>query len=129
MMERLLIINADDFGLSPGVSSGIVRAHLDGILTSTSYMVNFPWSEELAPLLQQAPDLGVGVHLNLTTGSPVLPPQQVPSLVDEAGRFSKSLPRIQFRIKPDEALREWSAQVDKCSRLLGRLPTHLDTHR
>jgi len=128
-MDRLLIINADDFGLSEGVSSGIVRAHLEGVLTSTTYMVNFPWSEELAPLLDQAPELGVGVHLNLTTGSPVLPPEQVPSLVDVAGRFSKSLARVQFRIRPDEAFQEWSAQVEKCGRLLGRLPTHLDTHR
>lgn len=128
-MERLLIINADDFGLSDGVSSGIIRAHVDGILTSTSYMVNFPWAEELALMLSQAPALGVGVHLNLTTGSPVLPPEQVPSLVDGSGRFSKSLARIQFRIRPEEALREWSAQVEKCRRLLGRPPTHLDTHR
>lgn len=128
-MARYLIVNADDFGLSEGVSRGIIRAHREGILTSTTFMVNFPWAAEMAPLLQEAPDLGVGVHLNLTTGTPVLPLEQVPSLVSRAGRLSKSLLHIQFRIRPEDARREWSAQVEKAFRLLGRLPTHLDTHR
>ncbi len=128
-MPRSLIINADDFGLTEGVSRGIIRAHQEGILTSTTYMVNFPWAAEVAPLLKEAPNLGVGVHLNLTTGSPVLPPEQVPSLVDGQGRLSKSLSHILLRVRPEDARKEWSAQVEKAIRLLGRIPTHLDTHR
>lgn len=128
-MPRCLIVNADDFGLSEGVSRGIIRAHREGILTSTTFMVNFPWAEEMAPLLREAPDLGVGIHLNLTTGSPVLPPGQVPSLVNAEGRFSKSLLHALFRIDHEDAFREWSAQVEKGTHLLGGLPTHLDTHR
>lgn len=126
---RGLIVNADDFGLSPGVSRGILRAHREGIVTSTTFMVNFPWAAEMAELLRGAPRLGVGLHLNLTTGAPVLPPSQVPSLVGPDGRFRRSLLRLLRRLRPAEAEREWSAQVERFVALLGRLPTHLDTHR
>ncbi len=126
---RGLIINADDFGLSPGVSRGILRAHREGILTSTTFMVNFPWAAEMAALLGDAPNLGVGLHLNLTTGAPVLPPSDVPSLVGPDGRFGRNLLRLLRRLRPAEAEAEWSAQVERFVALLGRAPTHLDTHR
>lgn len=128
-MSRYLIINADDFGLTEAVSRGIIKAHREGILTSTTYMVNFPWSEEQAGMLAEAPHLGVGVHLNLTTGSPVLPPEQVPTLVTGHGRFSKAVLHLLSRVSVKEAQREWSAQVTKAIRILGRTPSHLDTHR
>lgn len=128
-MTRFLIVNADDFGLSPGVSRGIIQAHREGILTSTTFMVNFPWAAEMAPMLEEAPNLGVGLHLNLTTGGPVLPPEQVPSLVGRDGQFARSPWRILARIRPEEARREWAAQVEMGVALLGRTPTHVDTHR
>ncbi|MFZ5815097.1 MAG: carbohydrate deacetylase [Bacillota bacterium] len=128
-MTHYLIVNADDFGLTPGVSRGILRAHREGILTSTTFMTNLPWAPEMASLLREAPDLGVGIHLNITTGSPVLPPEQVPSLVVAGGRFSRSVVRLIARVRPEEVEREWAAQVDRGIALLGRLPTHLDTHR
>lgn len=128
-MARRLIINGDDFGLTPGVSRGILRAHREGLLTSTTFMVNFPWAEEMAALLQDAPGLGVGIHLNITTGGPVLPPTQVPSLVGPDGRFVRSTWRVLTRVRADEARLEWSAQVRRGIELLGRTPTHLDTHR
>lgn len=131
-MKRFLIINADDYGLTEGVSRGILRAHREGILTSTTFMVNFPWADQMAPLLSEAPELGVGIHLNLTTGEPVLPANRVPSLVDGNGRLTKSLWRVMFQASRSEVFEEWSAQVEKGIRLLGpngRRPTHLDTHR
>lgn len=128
-MARSLIVNADDFGLTEGVSRGIIQAHREGLVTSTTFMVNLPWADQMAPLLAEAPDLGVGVHLNLTTGAPLLPPAQVDSLVGTDGRFSRSLWRVLTRIRPAEALGEWSAQVERAIALLGRTPTHLDTHR
>jgi predicted glycoside hydrolase/deacetylase ChbG (UPF0249 family) len=128
-MARSLIVNADDFGLSPGVSRGIIRAHREGIVSSTTFMVNLPWAEEMVRLLEEAPDLGVGIHLNLTTGRPVLPPEQVPSLVTGRGDFSSSLLRLFSRSDPEEVKREWAAQVQRGIELLGRLPTHLDTHK
>jgi predicted glycoside hydrolase/deacetylase ChbG (UPF0249 family) len=128
-MVRRLIINADDFGLTAGVSRGILKAHREGILTSTTFMVNFPWAPEMAPLLAEAPGLGVGLHLNLTTGAPVLPPAQVPSLVGPGGQFQRNLVRMLRRLRPEEAEREWTAQAERFIKLVGRLPTHLDTHR
>lgn len=128
-MAGHLIVNADDFGLTESVSRGIIRAHLQGILTSTTFMAGFPWAPELAPLLREAPRLGVGVHLNLTTGGPLLPAEQVPSLVEEDGRFGKSLVRLFTRADMAEVRREWAAQVERAISLLGRIPTHLDTHR
>ncbi|WP_374712698.1 carbohydrate deacetylase [Symbiobacterium terraclitae] len=128
-MARRLIVNADDFGLTAGVSRAILKAHREGILTSTTFMVNFPWAGEMAALLAGAPRLGVGLHLNLTTGAPVLPPDQVPSLVGPDGRFVRDLLRLLRRARPAEAEREWSAQLERFVALVGRLPTHLDTHR
>ena len=128
-MAGSLIINADDFGLTESVSRGIIRAHLQGILTSTTFMANFPWAPDMAPMLKEAPNLGVGVHLNLTTGEPLLPAEHVPSLVDEEGRFGKSLVRIFTRADMGEVQREWAAQVERAIALLDRTPTHLDTHR
>lgn len=128
-MAGQLIVNADDFGLSESVSRGILRAHLKGILTSTTFMANFPWAPEMVPMLAEAPNLGVGVHLNLTTGAPLLPPEQVPTLVAEDGRFGKSLVRIFARSDTAEVRREWAAQIERAISLLHRYPTHLDTHR
>lgn len=131
-MPRCLIVNADDFGLTAGVSRGILEAHRRGILTSTTFMVNFPWAPDMAPMLREAPDLGVGVHLNITTGSPVLPPERVPSLTGPDGRFRKSLAHLLFRVDRSELLAEWSAQAGRAIGLLaplGRRPTHLDTHK
>lgn len=128
-MARYLIVNADDFGLSEAVSRGILAAHRSGILTSTTFMVNFPWAADMAPLLQDAPELGVGVHLNLTTGRPLLPAEQVSTLVTRAGAFQKSLFHLIARADMAQVRAEWGAQVEKGIELLGRSPTHLDTHR
>lgn len=128
-MPRFLIVNADDFGLTEGVSRGILKAHRDGLVTSTTFMTNFPWAPEMAPLLAEAPALGVGIHLNLTTGRPLLPAARVPTLVTKEGAFCKALTHLIARVDPGEVEQEWAAQIERGVDLLGRLPTHLDTHR
>ena len=87
MSEKKLIINADDLGLSRGITDGILVAHQEGVLTSASLMVNQPATEYAVKRLESAPKLDVGIHLNLCQGFPVLPPEQVPSLVGTDGRF------------------------------------------
>lgn len=126
-MERKLIVNADDYGLTPGVSRGILHAHRVGIVTSTTYMVNFPWAEEHVADLLQTPTLGVGLHVNLATGAPVSAAVQVPHLAP-GGQLQKSFLRLS-RVPQAEVERELRAQLLRFQRLLGRLPTHLDTHR
>ena len=63
---KYLIVNGDDFGLSPGVNRGILEAHRYGVLTSASLLVDTPWSEEAARLSHTAPALSVGLHAQLS---------------------------------------------------------------
>jgi len=124
---RRLIVNADDFGLTPGVSRGILEAHEHGIVTSTTLIVNraIP-PEQIEALLGSG--LGVGVHLNLTLGAPVSSPRRVPSLVDAEGRFVRDAREAAARAKIDEARIELGNQIDAFRKIMGRFPTHLDTH-
>lgn len=130
-MIRQLIVNADDFGLTPGVSAGIIRAHLSGIVTSTTVMINLPFAAHALEIaLRDAPDLGIGLHLNLTAGTPVSPGHAVTTLTDTSGRFHSRdafLGRLQTLDK-DEVLCEIQAQYDRYVALTGLRPDHLDAH-
>jgi len=84
---RRLIVNADDFGRSPSVNAAVVRAHREGILTSTSLMVNEPASDEAIARARENPKLGVGLHLTLVCGKSTLPPEKIPGLVNARGEF------------------------------------------
>jgi chitin disaccharide deacetylase len=131
MQTPLLIVNADDYGLTPGVSAGIRRAALTGIVTSTTAMMNQPDVMEALPLaLGLCPRLGLGVHLTLTIGRPLLPAAKVRSLLDENGSFYRQQTLIDHlsEVKPEEALAEWSAQVEKFISVTGKNPDHLDSH-
>ena len=126
-----LIVNADDYGRTPEVSAGIRHAHLHGIVTSTTAMMNIPGVEaDLDQALKETPNLGLGVHLVLTSGRPQLPPEQTPSLVRPDGSFLNlfEFTEQRERVNLDEIRREWRAQVDKFVAHTGRSPTHLDSH-
>ena len=87
---RRLIVNADDFGLSPSVNAAVIRAHRDGILTTASLMVNEPGFNEAVKLAKENPRLGTGLHLTLLMGHAALPSEKVPGLVNLRGEFSDS---------------------------------------
>jgi predicted glycoside hydrolase/deacetylase ChbG (UPF0249 family) len=123
-----LIVNADDFNLTAGVSRGILEAHLRGIVTSASVMVNLPGLEQGRDLVRDAPRLGLGLHLNLTFGPPVLPPTQVVSLVDGAGRFIRDPARVGAIGDLSEIRAEMAAQAARFEAVFERRPSHLDTH-
>lgn len=129
--SRLLIVNADDFGISEGVNRAILEAHQRGILTSTTAMANMPSFEHAAQLALEHPTLGVGVHLNLTTGNPLLPRAQVPTLVGDEGRLlpmSQVVRGLTFgRLDHRQMEMELSAQVEKMMEAGLRI-THLDSH-
>jgi predicted glycoside hydrolase/deacetylase ChbG (UPF0249 family) len=95
---KCLIVNGDDFGVSPGVNRGILAAHANGILTSTSLMVDAPASGDATRLGTEHPGLGVGLHVVL------------------AGT------------QPDEAEAEIGRQLERFTELTGQLPTHIDSH-
>jgi predicted glycoside hydrolase/deacetylase ChbG (UPF0249 family) len=124
---RTLIVNADDFGLTRGVSRGILEAHRTGVVTSTTVIVNRPLDPALIDELK-ASGLGVGLHLNLTLGPPVSDPRRVPSLVDGERKFIRDAREVASRASKDEARIELGTQIDAFRRLVGRFPTHLDSH-
>ncbi|MBI4562123.1 MAG: ChbG/HpnK family deacetylase [Candidatus Rokubacteria bacterium] len=124
---RYLIVNADDFGLTSGVSRGILEAHQTGIVSSTTILVTRPVDARLLGELK-ASRLGVGLHLNLTLGAPLSPAAAVPSLVDSEGKFTRDARQLADRARPEEAERELRAQVEEFLRRLGHPPTHLDSH-
>src|SRR6187549_3013840 len=95
--RRRLIVNADDFGRSRSINEAVVRAHREGILTTASLMVNEPACADAVALARQNPRLGVGLHLTLLCGHSALPPERIPGLVDEAGRFSDHPAAVGFR--------------------------------
>ncbi|OAT79410.1 carbohydrate deacetylase [Desulfotomaculum copahuensis] len=123
----LLIINADDLGYTPGVNRGIVRALQAGVVTSTSLMLNQAGTDDALTLLRRGLVPAAGVHLCLTVGRPLSPPESVPSLVDESGRFKSRQALGQETPALDDVRREFYAQVKRALEE-GIKVTHLDTH-
>lgn len=132
MKEKRLIVNADDFGMSRGITGGIIRAHEHGFLSSTSLMPNMPTAEYAISRLAEFPRLGVGVHLNICQGKPILPAQELPSLVDASGNFNS--PAVQARnlclgrAEAHELEAEFVAQI-RWMKDRGVAPTHADSHQ
>lgn len=128
-MRRQLIINADDFGLTPGVTEGILQGAMAGCITSTSVMINQFMHQHLAvdPGLHQ--NLGFGVHLNITTGQPVLPPEDLSTLVGADGAFqgAKYVYEHINELNLIQIEKEWRAQVIGFLIKFGR-PDHIDSH-
>lgn len=127
-MARLLIVNADDFGRSVGVDDGIVRAHREGIVTSTTFMTNAPSTAHAASLARATPSLDLGVHLVLTYAKPLSDAAKIPSLVRDDGSFWRPTELLARPIDRTEALIEYRAQYARARELVGREPTHMDTH-
>ncbi len=130
---RALIVNADDLGWSEGVNRGIATAHREGIVTSASLLASGAAFARAAELARSEVRLGIGVHLNLSDGPPVLPAGEVASLVNAEGTFFAGpgrlfLRRLRGRLALGEAEREWDAQIRKV-RDAGISPTHLDGHK
>lgn len=130
--QRFAIINGDDFGFSSGVNQAIIKAHEQGVLTSTSLMVTGAAFDEAVKLAHAHPNLAVGLHLVLVCGRAVLPPSQIPHLVDSTGNFPYSPPnsglRYQFNRATREELRqEIRAQLEKF-RSSGLRLSHVDGH-
>src|SRR6266480_5647059 len=128
---RCLVVNADDFGLSPGVTDGILEAHAAGVVSSVSVLVNAPgWAHAVAALPAAASTLGAGLHLNLTAGEPV---SRGGSLVHpRSGRFyglaGLMARALAGRIDAGHVAEECAAQLARL-RAAGVRVTHIDSHR
>ena len=129
-----LIVNADDFGLTPGVNRAILELHRAGVLSSATLMARAPATDEAIALARATPTLGVGCHVVLIDGEPVLPARSLPTLVNpRTGRFHPTLGAFLMRlfagrIRAAEIEAEAAAQI----RLLqgnGLTLTHIDSHK
>ena len=127
--DRRLIVNADDFGRSPGINRAIIDCHTGGIVSSTTLMVNLPWAEEAVALWRDCPGLGLGLHLNFCYGAPVSDPATVPSLVDGDGHFGTDTGWLAQHTCTADVARETRAQIERFEALTGCQPTHLDSHK
>ena len=127
-------MNADDFGLTPGVNRAIVELHQAGVLTSTTLMANASATGNAIELARSHPSLGVGCHVVLVDGAPVLSPRDIPTLIDrKTGRFPVSLTAFLARvftgrIRTAEIEAEAAAQIARL-RGAGMRLTHVDTHK
>jgi chitin disaccharide deacetylase len=128
-----LIVNADDLGWTEGVNRGIVEAHRRGLVTSSSLLANGRAFESAVAAAQSNPQLGIGVHLNLSDGPPTAPAEEVHGLLNEGGHLEDGPESLLLRIASrslavEEVEREWDAQIQKV-RSAGIEPTHLDGHK
>ena len=113
---KYLIVNADDFGQSPGINRGIMTAYRHGIVTSTSLMVRWPAAAEAAAYAREHPSLSIGLHIDL--GEQIL----------RAGEWVPLYSVVS--VQNERAVRvEISRQLELFDRLVGHAPTHLDSHQ
>lgn len=130
---RALIINGDDFGMTPATTSGVIRAFSDGLLTSASLVTNMASSPEAIRFARGHPALDLGIHLNFLRGEPVWPPAHVASLLGPDGRFRRTTRAwvtalAMGSIQLQQVLLEARAQIRRALDAGVRL-THLDAER
>lgn len=132
---RVLIVNCDDFGMSPAINAAVVRSIEEGIATSCSLMVPCPGAARAMALLRARPEIPFGIHLTLVCDTdhdrwwPLAARERVPSLLDDAGELfaPAQVPELLARARPDEVELEFRAQIDTVADA-GLAPTHLDWH-
>jgi predicted glycoside hydrolase/deacetylase ChbG (UPF0249 family) len=130
---KRLVVTADDAGLHPGMTAGVLAAHDAGIVTATSVSANGRGFDEAVACLRDRPGLDVGIHLTLVGERPLSPPGEIPSLLGRDGRLLPAWPLFARRwllglIRPEEALAELRRQLERL--LATGLPVvHLNAHQ
>ena len=132
-VRNRLLVNADDFGWSRSVNRGVLESHVNGIVTSASVLAGGAGFDNAIEMIRDTPTLSVGVHLNLYRGHSVLPPEQIPSLVDEMGLFPGdwrvTVRRlVQKRIVLSEVEAEFRAAIERVLDA-GVTPSHVDSEK
>jgi len=132
-MRRFLIVNADDFGLHPDINRGIHLGHTQGLVTSASVVACGEAFEEAVTIIEDCPELDVGVHLTLVEERPLCSPSEIPSLIGQDEQFLPSYRQFAARVfmglvSVVEVQRELEAQIKRVI-ASGRQPSHLDSHQ
>jgi hopanoid biosynthesis associated protein HpnK len=130
---KQVVVTADDFGLAPEVNEAVETAHQHGILTAASLMVAGPAAQDAIARARRLPRLRVGLHIVLVEGSPMLPPERVPDLVDARGHFRTDMARLGLAIATRRAVRrqvraEIEAQFE-AFRASGIALDHVNAHK
>jgi chitin disaccharide deacetylase len=130
---KILIVHADDVGMTHSVNAATIKALDSGLVNSASIMVPCPWFPEIAEYAKSHPEVDFGLHLTLTSErvyyrwGPVAPRDKVPTLVDANGYFHHDW-SADTHIDPRDAELELRAQIDRAY-AMGVHPTHLDSHQ
>lgn len=129
MRQKVLIINADDCNLTAQVTAAILKAHRQGIVTSTTFLVNLPVDLEVIREMNTFKRFGVGLHLNITLGKPLAKASLVKSLLQKNGQFKKKSHYATQKFPPVADIEEeFKAQLHRFVILFKRLPSHVDVH-
>lgn len=120
-----LIVNGDDFGLTAGVSRGIIKAIKEGIMTDTSAMTNMPYFEEAIAFAKENGINEMGIHLTITCGKSILSHDEIGDIIDENGKFYRQ-PSKKIMVT-DQVEKELRAQIEKFLST-GMKLNHLDSH-
>lgn len=141
-----LVLQSDDYGITPAVASGIIYGITHGVIRNTGFFPNMPWAEECAEMIRPyLNDIALGIDFNLCNGFPVSDPKDVPSLVDSEGRFiDMNTHRRRYaednggyspmntngkdHCDPDDVAREFRAQLERFRELIGRDPDYFHGH-
>lgn len=139
-----LLFQSDDYGITEGVACGILKGIREGLIRNTGLFVNMPSSEFAAEQIKQYPQCCLGIDINLVSGRPVSPANQIPNLVKSSGEFYTSGEvRAKSDLKPveppltevgnepfplDELLIETENQVLRFIQLMGKKPGYIHPH-
>lgn len=131
-----LLIQSDDYGITEGVASGIIKGIKDGVIRNTGLFANMPSTKKAVEMIKDYPEVCLGIDINLVAGKPVASPDLVPSLIKENGFFFDSRERRKMdqqcesgdHINYEEAKIEARAQIERFIELVGKKPEYLHGH-
>lgn len=127
-----LILNADDFGKTKSINQAVFELAKLGTLTSTTVLINAPYANEAKQLIDFS-NFSIGLHFNLTEGTPENNPAVIPTLVNDSGHFhahSTLIKKLRSgKISRFEIIIELKAQFNKLENILGKRPSHIDSHQ
>lgn len=129
-MDKKLIINTDDFGMTSGINYGILNAYLNHSISSISMMINQPHTHEAVAIMEKYAINCVGLHINLTFGDPINNTAAVPTLLDKNGKFKNPAWWLLHdqQVYEEELIKETNSQILLFRKLTGNMPNHVSFH-
>lgn len=132
-----LLVQSDDYGITEGVSCGIIKAISKGIVRNTGMFANMPWAEEAVSMIRPfLNEICFGIDLNINAGFPCANPKEIPSLVQDDGSFLTSSMSRQLDKNPGDGshcvyehiLMEFCSQIERFKQLVGKTPDYINGH-